>query len=141
MSSVVIWEDPETGIYVEWNKQAPHSVTVPIQINDEGWLLQHCHRKEYYGEKSAIRAAKRMVKERREELEAMESQYKRYRIEWKSGYGEVAPVVCDRTYFDNSVRGFDDAFRAEVDKLKYPGAEYEYIVGHSGEHVVVKRLK
>jgi hypothetical protein len=133
MSSLVLWKDEATGVYVEWNKQAPHSVTVPIMLNDEGWLLQVCRRTEYHGEKAAMRAAKQIAKQRLSELLAMGPQDKRYRISWATGHSESV----NRRYFDLPAPEFTDALRAEVDKLAYPGAQYIA----PGEHIVVLRLQ
>jgi len=54
--SVVIWRDPLTGVYAEWNKDGSWSVFVPRFERDQ---IAHGDRTFHVSREAAIRSAKR----------------------------------------------------------------------------------
>jgi hypothetical protein len=68
MSSVVIWQDKATRVTVSWNKQSPHTVFVPLRIDEQG--ICDGRTTEWRGEKAAIRAGMQAAMERLKEMKS-----------------------------------------------------------------------
>ena len=112
MSSVVIWRDEATAVTASWNKQAPHTVFVPLRIDEHGicdGLTIECD-----GEQAAVQAAKEAASERLEQMRVEDPRMKRFRIV------ASAVEVRDRDWVLG--RGLDAAALAEIDALPVSGS-------------------
>jgi len=137
MSSVVIWRDNATGVTASWNKQGPHSVFVPLRIDEHG--ICDGRTTEWRGEKAAIRAAEAAAKERLEEMRSEDPRNKRFLItpvEQRIVNSEPE-VVHDRSWLRASQR-FDETSFAEIDALPVAGT---FRTISDGNAVIVQRLE
>lgn len=134
MSSVVIWEDKATAVTVSWNKQAPHTVFVPLRIDEHG--ICDGRTTEWRGESAAMRAGKAAARERLEEMKSEDPKKKRFRI-MPDGQSSMADAEThNRDWF--SVGRLDDAAFAEIDALPVTGT-YRTTLG--GKVVIVQRVE
>ena len=61
MSTVQIWKDDASRVYVEWSKHAPHwRMHQVLRVDAAG--ISHTEVRSYSTEAAAIRAAKRIIK-------------------------------------------------------------------------------
>jgi hypothetical protein len=134
MSSVVIWEDKATGVTVSWNKQAPHTVFVPLRIDEHG--ICDGRTTEWRGEKAAMRAGKAAAKERLEEMKSDDPKNKRFRIMPDGQRSTADAEVHDRDWF--RVDRLDDAAFSEIDALPVTGT---YRTTFGGKVVIVQRVE
>jgi hypothetical protein len=134
MSSVVIWEDKATGVTVSWNKQAPHTVFVPLRIDEHG--ICDGRTTEWRGENAAMRAGKAAAKERLEEMKLEDPKNKRFRI-MPDGESSMADAeVHNRDWFTSD--RLDDAMFAEIDALPVTGT---CRTTFGGKMVIVQRVE
>jgi hypothetical protein len=134
MSSVVIWEDKATRVTVSWNKQAPHSVFVPLSIDEHG--ICDGRTTEWHGERAALRAGKAAAQERLEEMKSEDPKHKRFRITPDEQRGSTEPELHDRDWF--RAGRLDDSAFVEVDALPVTGT-FQASIG--GKLVTVQRVR
>lgn len=134
MSSVVIWEDKATGVTVSWNKQAPHTVFVPLSIDEHGTCDGRTT--EWRGERAALRAGKAAAQERLEEMKSEDPTHKRFRIMFDDGRSSADAELRDRDWF--RAGRLDDAAFAELDALPVARTFHARI---GGRVVTVQRVR
>ena len=134
MSSVVIWRDEATGVTVSWNKQAPHTVFVPLTIDEHG--ICDGRTTEWRGESAAMRAGKAAARERLEEMKSEDPRNKRFRIIPDRQSGMADTEVHDRDWF--MVDRLDDAAFTKIDALPVAGT-FRTTLG--GNVVIVQRVE
>jgi hypothetical protein len=136
MSSVVIWRDKATGVTASWNKQAPHSVFVPLRIDEHG--ICDGRTTEWRGEKAAVRAAEAAAKARLEEMRAEDPMKKRFRVTVDGQWiGESDLSTHDRGRLWADPR-FDQAAFAEIDDLPVTGT---FRTTSQDEVIIVQRVE
>jgi hypothetical protein len=134
MSSVVIWRDEATGVTVSWNKQAPHTVFVPLRIDEHG--ICDGRTTEWRDEGAAMRAGKVAANERLQEMRSADPKDKRFRV-----IPDEQGIAADSEMHNGDwLRGggLDDAALAEIDRLPVTGT-YRTTLG--GKVVVVQRVE
>jgi hypothetical protein len=134
MSSVVIWEDKATAVTVSWNKQGPHTVFVPLRIDEHG--ICDGRTTEWRGESAAVRAGKAAARERLEEMKSEDPRNKRFRIIPDGGNIRGDDEVHNRDWFSGG--SLDGAALAEIDALPVTGT-YRTTLG--GKAVLVQRVE
>jgi hypothetical protein len=134
MSSVVIWKDNATGVTVSWNKQAPHSVFVPLSIDEHG--ICDGRTTEWRGERAALQAGKAAAQGRLEEMKTEDPTQKRFRITPDERRRLADPELHDRDWF--RAGRLDDAAFAELDALPVTGT-FQSSIG--GKLVTVQRVR
>jgi hypothetical protein len=134
MSSVVIWKDDATGVTVSWNKQAPHTVFVPLRIDEHGI----CDGKttEWRGESAAMRAGKVAANERLQEMRSEDPKNKHFRITPDEQNITGDSEIRNRDWLRGG--GLDDEALAAIDRLPVTGI-YRTTLG--GKAVVVQRVE
>jgi hypothetical protein len=135
MSSVVIWKDEATGVTASWNKQGPHTVFVPLRIDDQG--ICDGITTEWRGEKAAMRAAKIAAKERLEEMSSEDPALKRFRVFAQAdASGDGVYELRDLAWFGDD-RHFDAAALAGIGTLPVGGT---FQTTSQGRTVTVQRV-
>jgi hypothetical protein len=136
MSSVVIWRDKATGVTASWNKQAPHSVFVPVRIDQNG--ICDGRTTEWRGEKAAIRAAEAAARERLEEMRAEDPGEKRFRLTVDGA--KILGSEMEIHGFESlrASQRFAKSALAEIDALPVTGT---FEAMFEGEAVIVLRVQ